>query len=57
MTKEERMEALKKMVEECATKEGASADDTAEVIAKKMPSNKGGKCVYACIGETLGVVS
>lgn len=57
MTKEQRMETLKKMVNECATKESASADDTAEVLAKKVPSTKGGKCIYACLGETLGIVS
>lgn len=45
------------MAEECAKQEKASADETAEVIAKKMPSSKGGKCIYACIGETLKVVS
>lgn len=57
MSKEERMNALKSMAEECAKQEKSSADETAEVLAQKMPTSKGGKCIYACIGETLKVVS
>lgn len=57
MSKEERMNALKNMAEECAKQEKSTADETAEVLAQKMPTSKGGKCIYACIGETLKVVS
>lgn len=56
MSKDERMETLKKMATDCAGKEGAAPNEVSEVLAKKMPSSKGGKCIYACIGETLSVM-
>lgn len=51
------MEMFKKMATECATKEGASSADLDEVFAKKMPSTEPAKCLHACIGETMGIVS
>lgn len=56
LNKEQIDEMVKKLLEECATKEGASADDVANTIAHKMPSTKSEKCLHACIGETLGLV-
>ena len=46
----------KKLLEDCAAKEGASADDVASAVAHKMPSTKTEKCLHACIGESLGLV-
>lgn len=46
----------KKLLEDCAVKEGASADDVANAVAHKMPTSKTEKCLHACIGESLGLV-
>lgn len=46
----------KKLLEGCAVKEGASADDVANAVAHKMPTTKSEKCLHACIGESLGLV-
>lgn len=46
----------KKLLEDCATKEGASADDVANAVAHKMPTTNTEKCLHACIGESLGLV-
>lgn len=56
MTKEERQTAIKQIVGECKGKEGATDADEAEVLARKDPTTKGGKCIHACIGETLGLM-
>lgn len=47
---------VKKFLEDCGKKEGASADDVANAIAHKMPATKTEKCLHACIGESLGLV-
>lgn len=44
------------MAKECATKEGGSQTDVEELIAKKPASSKAGKCVRACLAETIGMV-
>lgn len=48
---------MKKIADECAGKEGASAADIEEVFAKKPPSAKTGKCLHACMAEKIGMVS
>ena len=48
---------FKKLADECATKEGASAADLDEAFAKKLPSTTTAKCMHACIAEKIGVVS
>lgn len=45
------------MVNGCAKKEGGSSDDVNDILAKKLPSTRGGKCTQACLGETVGIVS
>lgn len=45
------------MANECAKKEGASADDVAELADHKAASGRGGKCIRACLAETTGIVS
>lgn len=48
---------FKKMAEECAGKEGATAADIEQALAKQPPTTKGGKCMHACVGEKIGFVS
>ena len=57
MSKEERIEGFKRIASECAIFEGATDDDMAEIYARKTPTARAGKCVHACLGERLGVVS
>lgn len=57
MTKEQMKEGLTKLANDCSAKEGGSAADVDEVIAHKLPTTEPGKCIHACIGETVGVVS
>lgn len=45
------------LAKECQAKEGASDGDIAEAMAFKMPTTPAGKCLHACAGEKLGVVS
>ncbi|XP_031634712.1 general odorant-binding protein 28a-like [Contarinia nasturtii] len=49
-------EMAKKMLEECAKKEGASDDDVKSAIAHQPPKTKPEKCLHACMGETLGLI-
>lgn len=56
MTKEKRVEMFVKIVNDCASKEGATSADIEEIIAHKSPSNRGGKCIQSCLGETTGIV-
>lgn len=53
---EQRIELFTKMANECTTKEGGSQTDVDEMIAKKPASSKAGKCVRACVAETIGMV-
>lgn len=45
-----------KIANECATKEGASSADVDELAAHKPASNQAGKCVRACLAESVGMV-
>lgn len=45
-----------KMLEDCGKKEGATADEVSNILARKTPSSKAEKCLHACIGETLGLI-
>lgn len=53
----ELIESIKKVVHDCAKKEGASARDIAKVLGKKASLTKAGKCIFACMGESMGIVS
>lgn len=57
LSSEERKEFFIKVVNDCAKKEGASAQDTSQALQKQAPQTKAGKCIFACIGESLGIVS
>ncbi|XP_017783246.1 PREDICTED: uncharacterized protein LOC108567345 [Nicrophorus vespilloides] len=39
----------------CAAQENANGDDIAELMAKKAPTRKEGKCLVACFHEKFGV--
>lgn len=45
-----------KIATDCGKKEGATSDEMAQIFAKNMPTSKAGKCVFACLAETSGVV-
>lgn len=57
LSSKERKELFKKVVNDCAKKEGASAGDIAQALQKQAPQTKAGKCIFACIAESLGIVS
>lgn len=45
-----------KLANECGTKENASIADVDELAAHKPASSQAGKCVRACLAETVGIV-
>lgn len=45
------------MGKDCAAKEGATEADVQSAMAFKMPTTKTGKCLHACVGEAIKVVS
>lgn len=57
MSKEQAVEMFTKMTKECAAKEGGTAADVEEALAKKPPSTMSGKCMNACVLEGAGIVS
>lgn len=56
MTSEERLAILKQMALDCKGKEGANDDDLNEVLARKLPTTTGSKCIHACIHEAIGII-
>lgn len=50
------MEMFLKLANECAAKEGASSVDVDEMATHKPASSKAGKCLRACLSETVGMV-
>lgn len=57
MTKEQKMEAMQKIVMDCAAKENASQADLDELMSKKPATSPTAKCHRACLHETFGTVS
>lgn len=57
MTNEQKMAMWKGLADGCSGKEGATNADVEEALAEKMPTTRGGKCLHACVGETVGIVS
>lgn len=45
-----------KLLAECQKKEGASDADVKELEARDVPTTPTGKCLHACVHETLGLV-
>lgn len=44
------------MGKQCQTQEGASEQDLQEFLMHQVPSTQTGKCLRACIMETVNVV-
>lgn len=57
MSKEEQNAIAAQLAAGCKDTEGASDDDVAAMMAREHPTTKPGKCLIACIMETIGVVS
>lgn len=57
MSVEQRQELENRLASECAKKEGVTDADLAEMKDRKLPTTQSGKCLHACIIETLGFVS
>lgn len=47
---------IKSMASNCQTKENASDADVVSLLAGEFPSTAAGKCLHACMQETLGIV-
>lgn len=45
------------IAKDCAAKEGASDADIQAAMSFKLPATKPGKCLNACVGEQIKVVS
>lgn len=45
------------IAKECAAKEGATDADIQAAMSFKLPTTKSGKCLNACVGEQIKVVS
>lgn len=44
------------LINPCIEKEGASANDVNEAKVHSVPTTKAGKCLRACVLESVGVV-
>lgn len=56
MSVDERKAKKEALVEQCKTKEGASDADAKVYLDNEVPTSHGGKCLGACIMETIGIV-
>lgn len=56
MTKERQAEIFLSLAKDCQIKEGATDDDLAAMLAYKT-ATRGSKCIQACLGERVGLVS
>lgn len=57
MSKEQMEDYLYKVMQGCANKEGANKKDIGVIAGRNPPENTVQKCLSACIGENLGLVS
>lgn len=57
LSREEYEGMVDNFLNDCAAKEGATADDITYLKGRNMPTNKQQMCVAACVGENLGFVS
>lgn len=53
----EHVEKLRGMACQCKAKEGVTEDDVHRMIAFAFPNTPSGKCLHACVQETIGIVS
>lgn len=57
MTPEEEHEVIHGVMESCRDKESGSESDMKVLEKMGVPDTKEGKCILACIFETVGIVS
>lgn len=53
---EEKLELEKKMLNACKEKENGTDDDVKILVERSVPTTTTGKCVLACVHETIGLV-
>lgn len=46
----------KRLIGDCKEKENATDDDVKTVMDRTLPTTPTGKCLLACVHETVGVV-
>lgn len=47
----------KELITDCADREGGTQADADHILARKLPAAKIHKCINACVGESVGLVS
>lgn len=57
MSEEEKKAIEVQLLNECKAKEGGSDADVQLMVNREHPTSPAGKCMSACIGEMIGVVS
>lgn len=55
-TPEEKLELEKKVFTVCKDKEKATDDDVKVLVDRLVPTTTTGKCLLACVHETIGLV-
>lgn len=45
------------LIADCAEKEGGTPEDVKHILGRNMPTKKIHKCISACVGESVGLVS
>lgn len=56
MSAEVKAEQEKKMISLCKEKEKGTDDDVKVLASREVPQTSTGKCMIACLQETLGLV-
>lgn len=56
LTRKQIDEMLLKLLYDCQAKEGATDDDIEHIKTRQAPQTHGEKCIFACIGEHIGLV-
>lgn len=56
VSREEQHKMMQVMGKSCQEKEGASDSDFSELIDHALPTTKPGKCLRACMMESIGLV-
>lgn len=56
-TSEESKQKFEVVAQECKSKEGVSDDEFVNLMARRDPATHEGKCLAACVFETIGMVS
>lgn len=56
LTPEQRKKIENQLIADCGKKEEVSEADVAAIMDRQLPSTRAGKCMHACMLETLGLV-